>query len=231
MNCMRQRLIYSMLLALKGFSHTFYRYDISWVGNIPADPWKNLRLVMLLNHTSLFEPLFAGWLPTRFLKDLSTRGVVPVADKTMRRPLVGRFYKAVAKNVVTVSRKRDDTWQRFVRTAGPKSMVVMAPEGRMKRRNGLDSKGQPMTIRGGAADLLKNMNSGRMLLAYSGGLHHVQFPSQLFPKLFKTLRMRVESLSIAQYKDLVRQKCRNCSFKYALIKDLQFRLENYCPAC
>jgi hypothetical protein len=34
-------------------------------------------------------------------------------------------------------------------------MVLMAPEGRMKRADGLDAHGQPMTVRGGIADILE----------------------------------------------------------------------------
>ncbi len=227
---MRDQLIYTFLLALKGFSRAFYRFDVSWIGQMPHDPWKNLRLVLFLNHTSLYEPLFAGWTPTRFLKRLSHSGVVPVADKTMKRPMVGRFYKMVAKNVVMVSRKRDDTWRRFVTVAKPGTMVVMAPEGRMKRRNGLDAKGRPMTVRGGAADLLEQLSSGRMLIAYSGGLHHVQFPNQFIPRIFKTLRMRVESLDIAHYKSMILKNCSCAGFKHGMIQDLQMRLKQYCPS-
>ena len=219
-----------MLAALKGISRTFYRFDIAWIGNTPPDPWCDVRLVLFLNHTSLFEPLFAGWVPNRFLRNLAFKGVVPVADKTTRRPLVGVFYKLVARNVVSVSRKRDDTWTRFVAAACPDSMVVMAPEGRMKRRNGLDAQGLPMTIRGGFADLLEKISTGRMLIAYSGGLHHVQYPSQLLPKLYKTLRMRVESLDILHYKRKILRKCGSLSFKQALIQDLQNRLQRHCPA-
>ena len=226
---MREHLIYMMLATLKGFSRLLYRFDIAWIGTKPTDPWSNIRLVLFLNHTSLYEPLFAGWVPNRFLRNLARKGVVPVADKTARRPLVGLFYKLVAHNVVSVSRKRDDTWKQFVAAAGPDSMVVMAPEGRMKRRNGLDVHGLPMTIRGGFADLLEKLSAGRMLIAYSGGLHHVQYPTQWLPKIFKTLRMRVESLDITYYKEMILQKCNSLSFKQALIADLQNRLERYCP--
>ena len=48
----------------------------------------------------------------------------------------------------------------------------------MKRANGMDLEGMPMTIRGGVADLLMAIPGGRMLIAYSGGLHHVQVPTR-----------------------------------------------------
>ena len=82
---------------------------------------------------------------------------------------------------------------------------------------------------GGFADLLEKLSAGRMLIAYSGGLHHVQYPTQWLPKIFKTLRMRVESLDITYYKEMILQKCNSLSFKQALIEDLQNRLERYCP--
>ena len=65
---MKQKLTYGMLLGIKAISALFYRYDIRWIGELPPDPWTDLRLVVLLNHTSLYEPLFAGFLPPRFLK-------------------------------------------------------------------------------------------------------------------------------------------------------------------
>ena len=65
-------------------------------------------------------------------------------------------------------------------------MVIILPEGRMKRENGLDLHGNPMNVRGGIADILLAMKQGRMLIAYSGGLHHVQFPGGV-PRIFKTV--------------------------------------------
>ena len=224
----KERLIYVLLLFIKGLGRTFYRFNISWIGKIPEDPWKNLRLVVFLNHTSLFEPLFAGWVPTRFLKRVAKRGVVPIADKTMHRPVVGRFFKLVARKVITISRKRDFTWDRFVGKISSDSLVFILPEGRMKRANGLDAEGKPMTVRGGVADLLKAIPGGRMLIAYSGGLHHVQAPSQRFPKLFKTLRMRIESVDISHYVQHIMEHSDIESFKKAVIRDLEFRRDLYC---
>ena len=224
----KRRFTFLLLLTTKYLSRLFYRFEVEWIGRLPKDPWKNIRLVLLLNHTSLFEPLFAGWVPNRFLKLVARNGLVPVADKTMLRPLVGRFFKLVAGNVVPISRKRDHSWNRFVKTIQDGSMVVIAPEGRMKRNTGLDLKGQPMTVRGGVADLLKQIKAGRMLIAYSGGLHHVQAPGQRVPRLFKTLRMRVESLDISAYSQMIASKSYG-RFKQAVIEDLQGRRDIYCP--
>lgn len=227
---MRETLIYAFLLAIKIFSRTFYRFDISWTGNLPNDPWANLRLVLILNHTSLYEPLFCGWVPKRFLKNVARNGLIPIADKTFNRPMVGRFFRMVASNVISISRLRDISWDLFINKIRRDSLVIMLPEGRMKRKNGLDANGNPMTIRGGVADLLEAIPDGRMLIAYSGGLHHVQIPNQLMPRLFKTLQMRVESLDISHYKKMLWHNRGLKSFKQSVVADLEKRLSINCPA-
>ena len=78
-------------------------------------------------------------------------------------------------------------------------MVLLAPEGRMKLANGLDPQGKPMTVRGGMADILQIIGSGRMLLAYSGGFHHIQVPRQSLPRPFKTIRIRLEPVDVEAY--------------------------------
>ena len=227
---MRETLIYAFLLAIKTFSRIFYRFDISWTGDLPKDPWANLRLLLILNHTSLYEPLFTGWVPNRFLKNVARNGLVPIADKTFNRPMVGRFFRMVANNVISISRLRDISWDRFIDRIRPDSLVIMLPEGRMKRKNGFDANGNPMTIRGGVVDLLEAIPGGRMLIAYSGGLHHVQIPNQRIPRLFKTLQMRVESLDISHYKEMLWHNRGSNSFKQAVVADLEIRLSIICPA-
>lgn len=226
---MKANLIYILLLGVKLFSMIFYRFNINWIGDTPADPWGNLRLVLVLNHTSLYEPLFAGFLPNRFLKNVAYHGLVPVADKTLKRPIVGRFYGFVANNVVPVTRLRDKTWDHFMDRVQPKSLVLLAPEGRMKRANGMDLEGMPMTIRGGVADLLLAIPDGRMLIAYSGGLHHVQVPKQMIPKLFKTLYMNIENLDIAHYRDMMVARQDRKEFKKDVIRDLEARRHSHSP--
>jgi 1-acyl-sn-glycerol-3-phosphate acyltransferase len=226
---LNEKFTYALLLLVKGLSRSFYAYDIGWIGSKPKDPWSNLRLLLILNHTSLYEPLFAGWVPNRFLKKVAVQGVVPIADKTMCRPAIGFFFRMLAGNVITVSRERDHTWDTFVGQINPDSMVVMLPEGRMKRANGLDARGQPMTVRGGVADLLKKIPGGRLLIAYSGGLHHVQIPGQGFPRVFKTLRMRLETLDISQYTHRLLERYGPEGFKQGVIRDLQKRRDRFCP--
>ena len=110
----------------------------------------------LLDRPLSVEPIVrpilrAGGVPLRFLRRLAAKGVIPAADITLRRPVVGRFFRFVAKDVVSVSRRRDATWEDVLRRVGPDSLLVLAPEGRMKRANGLDKDGRPMTVRGGIA--------------------------------------------------------------------------------
>ncbi len=217
-----------MLTLLKVVSRIFYRYDFSFIEPTPPDPWANLRLVAFLNHTSLFEPVFLGAVPLRFIWRLAAHGVVPAADKTTDRPLVGIVFKFVAHHVIAISRQRDDTWFEVLRKIDPDSMVVIAPEGRMKRENGLDLHGKPMSVRGGIADILHAVKDGRMLVAYSGGLHHVQIPGKM-PRLFKTVRMRVENLDIAEYIAEMMRRGGEEEFKRNVMKDLDARRDAYAP--
>jgi len=226
---MREQCIYTMLRGIKGISRIFYRFDIQWVHPMPADPWRNLRLVTFLNHTSLYEPLFVGGFPDEFIRRIAFKGLMPVADKAIRRPLMGFFFRMVARNVVTITRKHDHTWEQVLSTMQPDTMVIIMPEGRMMRANGLDKKGQPMTVRGGIADILQSIPEGRMLLTYSAGLHHVQVPGQRkLPRLFKTLRMRLESIDIGEYRDRLMSQYGPDGFKQALIRDLESRRDRYC---
>ena len=228
MGLIRSFLVFSLLIALKYLSKIFYRHDFAFLGETPKDPWADLRLVAFLNHTSLFEPVFLGGCPNRFIWRLAAHGVVPAADKTTGRPLVGLIFKFVAHHVVPITRERDQTWFAVLQKIDPKSMVVIAPEGRMKRANGLDLKGNPMTVRGGIADILQAVKQGRMLLAYSGGLHHVQVPGH-FPRIFKTVRMRLENLAIADYVAAMSARGGEEGFKKAVMKDLDARRDAYAP--
>lgn len=191
-----------LLLAIKAFSLVFYRLKGRAIdgGPIPGRPWSKVRLVAFLNHTSLYEPLFAALVPNRFLWEIANRAVVPVAAKTLDRPIVGLFFKILIPHPVSITREPDHTWDAVLSRIDSDSMVIILPEGRMRRRNGLDVSGRPMTSRGGIADILATMEDGELLMAYSGGLHHIQIPGQFFPRLFRTLRMDFELLEIADYK-------------------------------
>jgi hypothetical protein len=225
---LRSFLVFSTLFTLKYLSKIFYKHDFAWVGEARPQPWRGLRVVAFLNHTSLFEPVFLGGVPNSFIWRLAAHGVVPAADKTTGRPLVGLIFKFVAHHVIAITRERDSTWFAVLNKIDPKSMVIIAPEGRMKREGGLDLNGNPMTVRGGIADILLAVKEGRLLLAYSGGLHHVQVPGHI-PNVFKTVRMRLEVLDIAAYIEEQMAKGGPEQFKKNVMRDLDARRDRYCP--
>ena len=230
MGFLRSVAVFSLLAALKYLSKIFYRHDMTFVEPAPKKPWKDIRLVAFLNHTSLFEPVFLGGVPNSFLWRLAAHGVIPAADKTTGRPLVGLVFRFVAHHVIAITRERDHTWFAVLEKIDPQSMVVIAPEGRMKRETGLDLNGNPMTVRGGIADIMLAIGRGRMLLAYSGGLHHVQIPGRAMVRVFETVRMRIENLEISDY---VAEQMANGGeeeFKRNVRADLERRRDLYCPA-
>ena len=228
----RYRLSYLLLLAAKAFSRVFFRVEVTEVGGVgapPNDAWKNIRLAAFLNHTSLFEWLFAAAPPDHFLRRMASKTVLPSAEKTMKRPLVGLFFRFLAGDVVTITRERDETWDEVLGSIDPDNMILLAPEGRMKRANGLDLHGRPMTVRGGVADILRVMGEGRMLLAYSGGLHHVQAPGERLPRLFKTIRLAVEVIDITEYIESMGHPYDDAQFRRAVKADLERRRDLHCP--
>ncbi len=229
---MKTYVSYLLLLAIKAISRSLFTLEVGWVGERVEDPWdQDVRICAILHHTSLYEPIFASVAPNRFLRRIARRGVVPVAEKTLQRPFVGRFFRLVANQVVGVTRQRDETWREVVKTAGPHSMICILPEGRMKRTTGLDAEGKPMTVRGGIADLIDAVGGGYMLVAYSGGLHHVQAPGERLPRLFKTVRMNLELVDIAAYKAemVARGRGRTGGYRRAVVDDLERRRDRLCP--
>lgn len=228
---MRAFVSYVLLRGIKLLARAFYTLDHGWVGESRDDPWRaDIRIVAILHHTSLYEPIFAGVCPNHFLRRISRLGVVPIADKTLERPIVGAFFRMIAANVVPITRKRDDTWRLVVEQAGPGKMVMLLPEGRMKRSTGLDADGRPMTVRGGIADLIEAVGEGKMLLAYSGGLHHVQAPGDKLPKLFRTVRLNLELVDIARYREAILAAAEaEDSFRRSVVVDLERRRDLFSP--
>lgn len=225
---MRAILVFLVIYALKGLSRIFYRHDMRWINQVPRNPWRHLRVVAFLNHTSLFELVFIGGVPNEFLWRVARHGVLPAADKTMKRPIVGLLFRSIAQHVVAISRMRDHTWFDLLNRIDPNSMVIILPEGRMKRANGLDAHGQPMTVRGGIADVLESVGEGRMLIAYSGGLHHIQVPGQFLPRVFRTVTMRLELVDIGDYVDRLWDDDPE-QYKRNVRADLERRRDLYCP--
>lgn len=226
---MRQFLSYGMLLAAKAYSRLLYRFETEWVEEPPRHPWRDIRLVCFLNHTSLFEWLFVGLCPNSFLWEVASKAVVPAADKTVKRPIVGRFISLLVRHPVSITREADHTWDAVLERIGPRSMVIILPEGRMRRGTGLDVEGNPMTARGGIADILRVLPGGRMLMAYSGGLHHVHVPGERWPRFFRTLRMRLEIVDIETYRGALMDGDGLGGFKRAVKRDLDDRRDRHSP--
>ena len=225
---MRKIISFSILSSVKTLSHILFRGKFNWITPAPNKPWSQARLMVFLNHTSLYEPLFIQHLSFSFLWQLVGRINIPGADITLNRPIVGRFWKMMLPNISSVTRKKDDSWINYLNSIKPDSMILIAPEGRMKRPGGLDKFGKPMNVKGGVADILENLNDGAMILCISGGLHHIQTPGQLFPRLFKTIPMNLVYIDIKEYKEkfqLLSQRER----KMKITQDLQVHLDNNCP--
>ncbi len=226
---MKKYFIFLFLLKAKVFAHLFYAFSDRWVGDVPEEHWKGIRLIVLLNHTSLFEWLYIGVAPLRLVWQIAAHGVVPVADKTLRRPFVGRFFSLVAQHVVPITRRPDESWRQMLASVNdPKATVVILPEGRMMRATGLDAEGKPMTVRGGVADIMRGMDSGRILFGYMAGMHHVQVPDQTRPKLFKRLEMTLEVVDLEDYKNSIGLDLDPKIFKREVKRDLEERKAKWC---
>ena len=226
---MRSVISFLALLLIKGVSNLLFTFKIQWPNNNPKVPWDDIRLIVFLNHTSLLEPVYLGFLPVSFLRKLSKNLIAPGADKTLNRPIVGFLYKMLSPQIISISRKRDATWDRFMSMLTKESIVAIAPEGRMKRRNGLDLNGEKMTVRSGVVDVLECMNFGKMAIAYSGGLHHVHAPGEKSYHIFQTLKMNLELLDIAEYKNSFNAAIGSEEWRKKVLADLQHRLETKVP--
>ena len=225
---MRSYVVFLLLYTIKVVARLLWRVQLEWVHR-NEDPWANLRVHVLLNHTSLYEPVILAAEPNRFLWQLAAHGVVPIADKTIARPIVGYLFKFIARHVVPITRERDATWSELLSNIhDPKGLVLIVPEGRMKRTSGLDRHGNPLVIRGGIADVLQAVPDGRLFIAYSGGLHHVQVPGERFPRFFKRAWLGAEVVDIPSYREEIRATMGSGSFKGAVISDLTRRRDTHC---
>ena len=217
-----------LLSQVKLLCSVFYRYEAKFLDTLDKKPWDDVNLIVFLNHTSLFEPLFIRLAPYSFIWRLSSDLVAPGADITMERPVAGKFIKALLPGLVPISRKKDETWQRFLNMVSHNRIVGIIPEGRMMRKNGLDKHGKPMTVRGGVAEVLDKLKSGKILFVYSGGLHHIQSPGEKLPRLFKRIKANMEFVDIEHYKS--RLSSENLKeFKQKVIADMEHRLKQLVP--
>lgn len=223
---MAAALRFLFLAALKLLSRLCFAFTVEWVGRRPREPFREARIGLLLNHTSLLEPVFLAVLPLPWLWRVARTGLLPGADSTLDRPLAGRLFKWLVPDAVSVTRNRDRTWRDFLGRIRGETVVLMAPEGRMKRRTGLDKHGKPMTMRGGIVDILERMEEGTLVLLYSGGLHHVQAPGEGLPRLFRRVYVRIEEIPIRRYK---RDRGHGTpEFRARVIADLETRRDRHC---
>lgn len=225
---MRTILAFLVLSGVKLLGHLFFGFRAEWLGGRPANRWSRVRLLVLINHTSLYEPVFASLAPFRLLWHFARHGVLPVAEKTIRRR-IGLFFRFLARHVVVITRQRDHTWDEVMNRIDTRAVVMILPEGRMMRPGGLDASGRPMTIRSGIADILDVLDDGQMIVLYSGGLHHVQAPGELLPRPFRTVRARLELLDIDVYKRSLGWDERGQAFRKGVVADLTKRRDTLCP--
>ena len=226
---MLANLLRFVFLCLVKFSRYWcYPTTRRWVSTPPDKNWQDVRFILILNHTSLVEFVYTTVMPTKFLWRMAKHLVFPVADSSLDKPQ-GKMLKIFAPHIASLSRKRDGTWHDFLDQLASDSILIFMPEGRMKRLNGLDKEGQPMTVKSGVCDLLPQFAGEKMIIAYSGGLHHVMAPGQSFPRPFRKLAVNLECLNVdeylARFAGIEDEKKR----RDAICRDLEQRRDRHCP--
>lgn len=216
-----------LLLFLKVLSSLFYPCKAKWAPEKIQD-WQNIKLIIFLNHTSLFEVLFIQLASIKGLWAIADRFIAPGADITFARPIVGKILHTLIPGIIPISRKKDHTWQHFLSLVDDKKITAILPEGRMKRRDGLDKHGQPMNVRSGFVDILQKLNHGKILFVYSGGLHHIQAPGEKFPKLFKKIKANLEIVDLLKYKQQFNMDDA-AEFKVQVVTDVDNKLRDNIP--
>ncbi|MBC62560.1 MAG: hypothetical protein CMP11_08890 [Zetaproteobacteria bacterium] len=201
----------------------FYPTKVTWVNNRKA-VWDNVPLVVVLNHTSLFEFIYAGILPFSYIKKISSHLIAPVAKETSDKWFMGFLFKLMAPKPIPISRKKDESWQYFLDQICARDIMIFLPEGRMKRLNGFDKHGKKMTVRGGIVEVLKRYQGREMMFVYSGGLHHVLPPGKTIPRLFKRLSVKLESIKVSEYLEKFKN---DINIKKSICLDMEKRRDKY----
>jgi hypothetical protein len=213
----------ALFSAIKVVVGIFYKTEVSWVETKEEQNWDEVRMIIFLNHTSLFEFLFLSAVPFSALMRMASHITLPFANNTADRPVTGRFFKILVPKLISITRQRDESWDHFMHQIGDEDIVLIFAEGRMMRKGGLDKNGQPMSARGGVADLMTMLEKGKVVIAYSGGLHHVQAPGDKIPRVFKKIAINFEKVDLADYiKSLPVSE--ELPFKKAVRQDLDKRL-------
>ena len=220
---------FSLLACFKLMVMLLYRFEQQWLSTTHKQAWNEVNFIIFLNHTSLFEPLFIRLAPMGFLWRIANNLVVPGADITMARPIIGKIYRTLIPGCIPITRKKDLSWQNFLEHVENDKINAILPEGRMMRKSGLDKDGQPMSIRSGFIDILQKLDRGKILFVYSGGLHHIQAPGDKLPKLFKRIKVNLEIIDLIEYKQQF-----NCQdeqeFKAQVMADVSDKLRNNLPS-
>ncbi len=218
-----------LLLLIKLITRIFYHFEIEWISG-KLKSYKDQKVFLLINHTSLFEPIFIGAFPIPLLWEISRRFAYPIAQKTLNRPIAGFTFKLLSPITLPLTKNRDKAWRNFMRviTSG-KYLIGFAPEGRMRRANGLDKDGKPMSMMGGVVDILEHTKSGNILFLFSGGLHHVQIPGEGAPNLFKKIHLALDSKPIEEYISEVQAKYGSEDLRKGILADLEHRRDTLCP--
>lgn len=216
-----------LLLLLKILSSIFYPCKARWSPEKIHD-WQNIKLIIFLNHTSLFEVVFIQLASLKGLWVIADRFIAPGADITCKRPVVGKILHTLIPGIIPISRKKDETWQHFLSLVDHEKITAILPEGRMKRRNGLDKNGLPMNVRSGFVDILQKLNHGKILFVYSGGLHHIQAPGEKLPKLFKKVKANLEVVDLIKYKKQFNIDDAT-EFKTQIVTDVDNKLRHNIP--
>lgn len=214
----------TILFILKLMSLIFYKFKKKWLSKDKS--WDDVKLVVFLNHTSLFEFVYAGIIPFSYLKEMAQHLIFPVADITYKRKVFGSFLKLLGVSVQSITRKKDKSWFNFLSQIKNDSILIFLPEGRMKRKTGLDKTGNKMTVRGGIIDVMKLFKNKKMMFVYSGGLHHVLAPGESFPRILKKVSISLETMKVNDY--LEKFMIDGVLNKSELFKDLERRRDKYC---
>lgn len=217
-----------LFLIFKSLRLFFYPTRLTWVKRPSGKNWENVNLIFVLNHTSLFEQVYVGIAPVKFLYRMARFFVIPAAQETLKHPFFGSFIKLLSPRVVPITRKRDDSWNHFLMQIKKDSILIAMPEGRMKRPNGLDKDGKKMTVRGGAYEMLDRYRHREAIFLYSDGLHHILPPGAYFPKVFKTLSATLEAVQVGEYLDNLAKEHPNEPLKFVVANDLDRRRDLYC---
>ena len=75
---------FMLLLVVHVATRLHYRLRVEWITPEPRNYARGTRIIVILNHTSLYEPLLAGFAPLSLLWKCGRHGVLPVAEKTMK---------------------------------------------------------------------------------------------------------------------------------------------------